>query len=83
MGSVVFTDRNWRLIRDWAIVADDNGKRVSPIIPWIGLSHHCYGENWGHKVSWFHLDKGICGHCGEEIPKEIIGLQALANWDKR
>ena len=78
----MFRDGNWKLVRDWSIVSNDDGSWKAPTISWVGMSHQCYGEAWSHKVNRLHLDKGLCGHCGEKIPQEIIGLQQLANWDR-
>jgi hypothetical protein len=81
----VFRDGNWSLVKDLALTYEPKHNGVRSY--WtttnqLSIVHNCYGEEWMLKAGTAAIENGRCAHCHVVIPKKLIGLQTLANWER-
>ena len=71
IGEIAFQDGKWALIKDSWLGMPEKIELV--------LKHRCvvYDQH-----TWWRLNTTTCRACGDTAPDEIVGLQALANWDR-
>jgi hypothetical protein len=80
MHNELFRDGNWCLINDWTM-------RPKVDVEWesvdhVAIVHCCYGEEWMVRAGTRAMRNNRCINCHAPIPLKLLGLQALANWDR-
>ena len=80
----VFQDGDWVLVKTWAIRYEEGCKSTSQwvTIPYMSIVHCCYGEAWRVRVGKRAIRDKRCDNCHKPVPAEMLGLQALANWER-
>ena len=71
IGEVSFQDGKWALIKDCWIGGEDKIELM--------LKHRCVDSD---EHEWWRAPTTTCPECGDTAPDEIVGLCALANWER-
>jgi hypothetical protein len=84
MSEILFRDGDWCLVKELALSYVGG---LAPGAEWhstsyAAIGHYCHGELWMIRTSKRSILNKRCTNCGVLIPQEMLGFQALTNWEK-